>query len=544
MTALASPQERAKTCGCGQPARGSRLCTKCAVAQQVLRLSPSGAAPTVVATSAANSNGGGAGGPSVRRDLAEIATHAKDIALPILRVGLAHSVDERSADAAADAFVRRSQAGPAAPTPGHHAAGLPRDGAPPLRAVPSSVTDIVFGGGGKVLEPAIRTPIESHLGTDLGSVRVHTGERAAKSARELGARAYTIGNQVVFNSDQYSPRTPRGQRLLVHELTHVAQQAHNSSGNAALQIQEEGTEAASAPEDAAEQAPPAWKTTLINALGSSIGLPPGSAVLLEQFTEGLGAVAAPQSNYAVTRPPETVQPAASQASAPALSSFAKFNYDFSVIPLRAGMPSPPPKGAVDSPGGIGRRDPGDARRPSIVDDVLASPGHPLDAESRALAEPLFGHDFSHVRVHTGGRAAESARAVDASAYTVGRHVVFGAESGRPPSRPAVASSCTNWPIPFSNSTLYPIARHCGFRNPASVTSVRPMQQFGGAARHANPDAGTKQRTHRAAAEDERERHRGGRGGCGHDGGRAGLADYRLAEPEAGRVPDLPRLGFR
>jgi hypothetical protein len=141
------------------------------------------------------------------------------------------------------------------------------------------------------------------------------------------------------------------------------------------------------------------------------------------------AVAAPQSNDAVTRPPETVQPAASQASAPAFSSFAKSNYDFSVIPVRAGMPSPPPKGAVDSPGRIGRRDSGDARTPAIVDDVLASPGHPLDAESRALAEPLFGRDFSHVRVHTGGRAAESAKAVDASAYTVGRHVVFDAGEG-------------------------------------------------------------------------------------------------------------------
>jgi hypothetical protein len=132
------------------------------------------------------------------------------------------------------------------------------------------------------------------------------------------------------------------------------------------------------------------------------------------------AVADPGSKHAVTHPPEKVQPAASQASAPA------FNYDFSLIPARAGMPSPPPKRAVDSPGGIGRREAGDARAPPIVDDVLASPGHPLDAESRALAEPLFGHDFSHVRVHAGGRAAESARAVHASAYTVGRHVVFGA----------------------------------------------------------------------------------------------------------------------
>ncbi len=64
--------------------------------------------------------------------------------------------------------------------------------------------------------------------------------------------------------------------------------------------------------------------------------------------------------------------------------------------------------------------------PPIVHEVLRSPGQPLDAETRAFMEPRFGHDFSRVRVHTGARAAESARAVNALAYTVGRDVVFGA----------------------------------------------------------------------------------------------------------------------
>jgi hypothetical protein len=64
--------------------------------------------------------------------------------------------------------------------------------------------------------------------------------------------------------------------------------------------------------------------------------------------------------------------------------------------------------------------------PSIVNEVLRSPGQPLDAATRALMEPHFAHDFSQVRVHTDARAAESARAVNALAYTVGRNVVFGA----------------------------------------------------------------------------------------------------------------------
>lgn len=63
--------------------------------------------------------------------------------------------------------------------------------------------------------------------------------------------------------------------------------------------------------------------------------------------------------------------------------------------------------------------------PPIVHEVLHTPGQPLDASARAFFEARFGHDFSQVRVHTDARAAASARAVHASAYTVGRDVVFG-----------------------------------------------------------------------------------------------------------------------
>lgn len=64
--------------------------------------------------------------------------------------------------------------------------------------------------------------------------------------------------------------------------------------------------------------------------------------------------------------------------------------------------------------------------PTIVPEVLSSAGRPLDGETRAFMEPRFGHDFGDVRVYTDAQAAESARSVDALAYTVGRQVVFGA----------------------------------------------------------------------------------------------------------------------
>jgi len=63
--------------------------------------------------------------------------------------------------------------------------------------------------------------------------------------------------------------------------------------------------------------------------------------------------------------------------------------------------------------------------PPIVHNVLQSPGEPLDAHTRATMEPKFGHDFSQVRVHRDAKAAESAQAVNALAYTVGKDVVFG-----------------------------------------------------------------------------------------------------------------------
>jgi hypothetical protein len=89
----------------------------------------------------------------------------------------------------------------------------------------------------------------------------------------------------------------------------------------------------------------------------------------------------------------------------------RFAHDFSAI--RVSTPA-----AASNASGL-------VRMPHAVFDSLPSPGHPLDAAARAYMEPLFGHDFSRVRVHVDASAAESAAAVGANAYTVGQHVVFG-----------------------------------------------------------------------------------------------------------------------
>ena len=78
--------------------------------------------------------------------------------------------------------------------------------------------------------------------------------------------------------------------------------------------------------------------------------------------------------------------------------------------------------------------------PQIVHGVLESSGQALDHASRNFFEPRFGHDFSSIRVHADSRAADSARAVDARAYTVGHHIVFGAEDTR--RQPQLAGGCS------------------------------------------------------------------------------------------------------
>ena len=69
--------------------------------------------------------------------------------------------------------------------------------------------------------------------------------------------------------------------------------------------------------------------------------------------------------------------------------------------------------------------------PAAVHDVLAAPGEPLSGSARAFFEPRFGADFSAVRMHTDARAAGTAAALGALAYTVGNHIVLGAGQSGP-----------------------------------------------------------------------------------------------------------------
>lgn len=70
----------------------------------------------------------------------------------------------------------------------------------------------------------MRERLEPRFQRDFAAVRVHDDARAARSAATIDAAAYSSGSHVVFGRDAWSPHTPRGLRLIAHELAHVAQQ--------------------------------------------------------------------------------------------------------------------------------------------------------------------------------------------------------------------------------------------------------------------------------------------------------------------------------
>lgn len=90
--------------------------------------------------------------------------------------------------------------------------------------------DGVRNTGGEKLPESEREFFESRMGHDFGEVRIHTGSEAAQVSRDVNAKAFTIGRDVVFGAGEYKPGTPEGRRLMAHELTHTVQQG--ASGGA------------------------------------------------------------------------------------------------------------------------------------------------------------------------------------------------------------------------------------------------------------------------------------------------------------------------
>jgi hypothetical protein len=97
----------------------------------------------------------------------------------------------------------------------------------PYRLPP--VVHDVLRSPGEPLSLGSRSFMEPRFGKDFSQVRVHTDSRAAESAESIGARAFTVGQNVVFGAGEYAPQTSPGRMLLAHELTHVVQQGASTA---------------------------------------------------------------------------------------------------------------------------------------------------------------------------------------------------------------------------------------------------------------------------------------------------------------------------
>jgi hypothetical protein len=104
---------------------------------------------------------------------------------------------------------------------------------------------------GRDLDASLRGEVTEALGADPGPVRIHTDAEADELSRTLGAKAFTSGRDVFFGSGTFDPSTPEGFSLLVHESTHVLQQA---AGPVAGTPTSDGALAISDPRDSFEQA--------------------------------------------------------------------------------------------------------------------------------------------------------------------------------------------------------------------------------------------------------------------------------------------------
>jgi hypothetical protein len=88
----------------------------------------------------------------------------------------------------------------------------------------------VLASSGSPLSGETLAYLQPRFGHDFGQVRVHADARAAAAAEAVSAKAFTVGQHLVFGAGEYRPGTPDGDHLLAHELAHVVQQSAGPVG--------------------------------------------------------------------------------------------------------------------------------------------------------------------------------------------------------------------------------------------------------------------------------------------------------------------------
>lgn len=134
-------------------------------------------------------------------------------------IGREDSALEVEADRAAAAVL----VGSGSPAQPPHITPASRVPAEAFGPIPDSIERVLAQPGGS-LDHGTRSFMERRFGADFAAVRVHHEGGAAQSARDVGARAYTVGSHIVFGAGQYAPGARGGRELIAHELAHTLQQ--------------------------------------------------------------------------------------------------------------------------------------------------------------------------------------------------------------------------------------------------------------------------------------------------------------------------------
>lgn len=432
---------------------------------------------------------------------------------PKLRIGPAGGAHEREADRVADAVLGNGPTIPISEADGSVQRMCPEceeelvqrmcaeckeeqeeeellqpksDGAPPATASPAFETRLgSLRGSGRPLPADLRSFFEPRFSHDFGAVRVHTGSAAGETAQAVRARAFTVGNDVVFGAGEWSPGTTSGKRLLAHELTHVVQQTPQEARRKPLlqrAAQEETAPGPESPEPSPETSTPESS--------------PATAIVVEDSTEEVGEGQMKKSDFLARLRTEVCAAtetglagtAYSAQGCPLIEFWFGYYEGISVERINRDLPrfveaEPRPATAADyitvitervrrsvsiwastgeitgvprdlplpgmnlpgvgasapqvsetAPSGVsfkalpgGPRDPGN---PQALRARLGA-GRPLDGGIRSRMESAFGRSFGHVRVHTEGQSSGLAQRLNARAFTVGSHVAFGAGEYRP-----------------------------------------------------------------------------------------------------------------
>jgi Domain of unknown function (DUF4157) len=333
-----------------------------------------------------------------------------------------------------------------------------------------------FAGGGQPLPESVRAVFEPRFKQDFSHVRFYDGAGAAELARSVNARAFTVGQQMVFGAGQYAPHRSEGQRLIAHELVHTIQQQPFAGSPAPRLLQRQaspetsthegrtGTSASASAsglivedEMTATSSAQMKKSEFLSILQRQVcktaeaalagtGRKTDDCPYLEFWFSYYGSKDSQYIERSIRKyAPETARVRTARQYIPLITARVRRAVQVWVrtgkitgVPEGLSLESTPTNSAQGSSSKkvVQRKRNNGAGKSDVATQALPSPaqlgkGHELDLGVKSRMETAFGTAFSGIRLHTDTHAAESANRLDARAFTVGEHIAFGAGEYKP-----------------------------------------------------------------------------------------------------------------